>query len=295
MIAVVFPTWVMPSGSVGTDLPAAILVVLMSWTLIEGKSRQSRLWLMSGGIVLGIAILVRPVSVAYTLAVIVWLLIVTDGWKNRLSAIGGTILAATVIVAPWSLRNWYVQGRFVLVSTQGGSELYKSNNPDATGVLANDQAHFLNTLMHRYPKSHYLNEATRSDLFQKDALKFILENPVRFVELSFVRFIQLWKVYSPRVPLLNSIVVMVTFGVALPFFLIQITRRGWRRGPEMLLLLIIVFHTAVHVVFTSAVRYRIPIEPLVIVLAIEGLAGLQVFRMSCWPGDRNRASLGCYH
>jgi hypothetical protein len=65
--------------------------------------------------------------------------------------------------------------------------------------------------------------------------------------------------------------VILTFGAALPFFLIQVVRRAWYPGPEMLMLGIILCHTAAHVVFTSAVRYRIPIEPLVIILAIQGL------------------------
>jgi hypothetical protein len=110
----------------------------------------------------------------------------------------------------------------------------------------------------------------RSEMFQADARRFIIENPRRFAELCLIRFIQLWKVYSPRVPLIDNLAVIGSFGLALPFFLIQVIRSGWRRGPEMLLVLIVLCHTAVHVVYTSIVRYRIPIEPLVIILAIQG-------------------------
>ena len=107
-------------------------------------------------------------------------------------------------------------------------------------------------------------------MFQADAVRFILENPRRFAELCFIRFIQFWKLYSPRVPLINSLAVIASFGVALPFFLIQVIRCGWRRGPEMLLLFIIICHTSVHVIYISIVRYRMPIEPMVIVMAIQG-------------------------
>jgi hypothetical protein len=64
--------------------------------------------------------------------------------------------------------------------------------------------------------------------------------------------------------------VIASFGLALPFFLLQVIRRGWRRGPEMLFVLIILCHMGVHMVYGSIVRYRVPIEPLIIVMAIAG-------------------------
>lgn len=271
IIAVFFPTWVIPSGFVHSDIPAAILVALMAWTLIEGYRHQAVEWVVISGIFWGIATLTRPVGLLYAPGIILWLLLSMPDRNKRLATITAVVVSMACILAPWSVRNTYVQGTFVLTSTQGGTEFYKSNNPDATGILAIDHTHFDQTLTQRYPKEQYPNEAVRSEMFRADAIKFIIENPRRFAELCIIRFIQFWKLYSPRVPLVNSLVVIASFGVALPFFLIQVFRRGWRRGPEMLLLLIILCHTAAHVVFTSTVRYRIPIEPLVIILAIQGL------------------------
>ena len=52
----------------------------------------------------------------------------------------------------------------------------------------------------------------------------------------------------------------------------------------MLLMLVILSQTALHTVFTSIVRYRLPIEPLVIVLAIAGLRWtLSYFHFNHWP------------
>jgi 4-amino-4-deoxy-L-arabinose transferase-like glycosyltransferase len=269
-IAAVFPTWVIPSGSVLTDVPAAVLVTLMAWALIEGYRRHSLLWIIVAGIVWGTATLVRPVALVYAPAILLWLLIVMPSWKSRVLATMAVLVSFVFILAPWTIRNMQVHGTFVLISSQEGSELYVSNNPEATGILAIDYAHFQEVLAQRYTTEQYPDEKTRSKILQADAIEFIRQNPLRFAELCFVRLIQLWKVYSPRVPLSNSLVVIATFGLAVPFFLIQAIRRGWQRGPEMLLVLIIICHTAVHVVYTAAVRYRIPIEPLVIVLAIQG-------------------------
>ena len=53
VIAIFFPSWIIPSGAVLTDIPAAILVTLMAWMLIEGHRRQSVLWVVGAGFVWG--------------------------------------------------------------------------------------------------------------------------------------------------------------------------------------------------------------------------------------------------
>jgi 4-amino-4-deoxy-L-arabinose transferase-like glycosyltransferase len=268
-IAVVFPTWVLYSSLVESDIPAAVLVTLMTWMLLEGYRRQSLLWIAGAGIFWGAATLVRAVSLVYAPGIVLWLLLIMPGWKRRLATVVDAIVPFACILAPWAMRNIHVHGTFVLISTQGGFALYEGNNSTVTGILAIDDHHFYKTLAQRYLEEQY-SEVARSKLFQADAVKFIYENPWRFAQLCFIRFIQFWKFYSPRAPLSDNLIMTASFGVALPFFLIQMLRLGWRRGPEMLLLLIILCQTGVHVVYIAVVRYRLPIEPFVIVMAIPG-------------------------
>jgi 4-amino-4-deoxy-L-arabinose transferase-like glycosyltransferase len=268
-IAIFFPTWVIPPGNVMTDIPAAILIVLITWMLIEGHRHQSLSWIVGAGLLWGAATLTRAGTLMYAPAIVLWLLLMMPDWKMRLASIVAVTISFAVVLAPWSIRNAYVHGKFVPLSTQGGVQLYISNNPEATGVMVIDQAYVDQTRAQRYPN---FSEAERDELFQAEAVKFIGENPRRFVELCLIRFVQLWKLYSARVPLSNSLVMIASFGIALPFFLIQVIRCGWRRRPEMLFLLIILCHTGLHMVYGSIVRYRIPIEPLVVVMAISGFS-----------------------
>jgi 4-amino-4-deoxy-L-arabinose transferase-like glycosyltransferase len=279
-IAIFFPSWIIPSGAVLTDIPAAIMVILMAWMLIEGHRRQSLLWIVGAGLVWGSATATRAGSLSYAPGIVLWLLLTMPGWKMRLAAVVAVTLPFACILAPWSIRNTFVHGRFVPISTQGGIQLYISNNPEATGILAIDLAHVDETRAQRYPNA---SELARDNLFQAEAIKFIRENPWRFTHLCFIRFVQFWKLYSPRVPLSNSLVVLVSFGVALPFFMVQVIRRGWRQGPEMLLFLIILCHTGLYIVYGSIVRYRIPIEPFIIAMAITGF-GWTFSRFRLWRG-----------
>jgi len=274
LIGIVFPTWLIPSGTVMTDLPAAIVVVSTAWMLIEGHRRQSLLWISGAGVCWGAATLIRAVSLVYAPAIILWLLVVMPDRNRRLAAVLAMIVAFGCLIAPWSIRNTHVHGKFVAFSTQAGIQLYISNNPAATGIMATDQAYVDATRAQRFPN---VDEVDRDKLFQAEALNFIRENPWRFAQLCLFRFGEFWKLYSPRVPLLNSVAVIASFGLALPFFLLQAIRCGWRRGPEMLFVLIILCHMTVHMVYGSIVRYRVPIEPLIIVMAITGF---------CWVFGR---------
>lgn len=269
-IAVFLPTWVIYSGRILTDIPVTVLITLMVWMLIEGHRRQSLWWIAGAGGLWGTTTLVRAVCLVYAPGIVLWLLLMIPDWKRRLAAVVAMIVPCACILAPWSVRNTHVYGTFVLISALEGSELYRANNPKATGLDAIDDHRFHETLKERYPADRYPNEVVRNKLLQADAVKFIRENPWRFAQLCFIRFIQFWKLYSPRVPLSHSLVIIASFGVALPFFLIQVMRLGWRRGPEMLFLFIILCHTVFHMVYSTNVRYRIPIEPLVIMMAITG-------------------------
>jgi 4-amino-4-deoxy-L-arabinose transferase-like glycosyltransferase len=268
VIAVFFPTWMIYSSSSHSDIPATVLVTLIVWMLVEGYRRHSLLWIAGAGILWGTATLMRAGCLAYAPGIILWLLLIMPDWKMRLAAVVAALVPCACILAPWSMRNMQVYGTFVLISTYGGSELYRANNPEATGIDYLDRP--FEIMSQRYPEGQYPNEAVRNQLLQADAVKFIRENPQRFAQLCFIRFIQFWKLYSPRIPLSNSLAVIASFGVALPFFLMQVVRLGWRREPEMLFLFIILCQTGLHMVFSSTARYRIPIEPLVILMAITG-------------------------
>ena len=172
IIGILFPSWLIPAGAVMSDVPAAILVTLMVWMLIEGHQRQSFSWIIGAGLVWGAATLVRPVPLAYAPAIILWLVLVMPSWKRSMAASFAVLISFVCVLAPWSIRNTRVHGEFVALSTQAGGELYVGNHPGATGVLAADQPYFQDKLDQRYPK-HQFNEVTRHKLFKADAINFI--------------------------------------------------------------------------------------------------------------------------
>ena len=100
---------------------------------------------------LGAATVTRAGSLVYGAAIMLWLSIVMPDWKRCLASIVAVTIPFALVLAPWSIRNTRVHGKFVPLSTQEGIQLYISNNSEATGMMATDQAYVDATRAQRFP------------------------------------------------------------------------------------------------------------------------------------------------
>jgi hypothetical protein len=92
-------------------------------------------WIAAGS-VLGLACLVRPTLGVTPLPVGGWLLVSRCPWRRAVlctAVYGGAMLAA---VAPWTIRNYAVLGRFVPLTTSAGGNFYNSWAPGGTGSFS---------------------------------------------------------------------------------------------------------------------------------------------------------------
>jgi hypothetical protein len=82
-----------------------------------------------------------------------------------------------IVLSPWLARNKQVMGAFTL-ATQGGSTLWEGNNPKATGTW-NKEAADANPLFEAP------DEIKSEREFRRQAIDYIMNNPIRFIELGF--------------------------------------------------------------------------------------------------------------
>jgi hypothetical protein len=83
------------------------------------------------------------------------------------------VLGATLIVAPWTYRNYRLFGKFIPVSNTAGVSLYVGNNPDATGGYVGTAE----SLLKRY------DEVTANQEAMRLAVEWIRANPEKFAAL----------------------------------------------------------------------------------------------------------------
>ena len=272
----------------GLILTETLFTAMLAWGMVL-LTRRSVLWLC-GVIVLGLSVLVRPGAIGLPV-----LLAIASAFVNRYAddsyhqeparhekprwrlPVGATSLLLTVLILlPWAYRNYRVIGRWVWTTTNAGITAYDGFNPDADG--SSDQS-FVKSM----PQLISMGELGRSDYLSAKAKQYAKENPGRTVELG------LWKVartWSP-VPLSaefgsRPIYVAAALLFAVPFYLLVIAgilRRTVTVSAQMFLLAPAIYLTAAHAVSVGSLRYRIPAE---VPMAIVAAAGCQLALASGW-------------
>lgn len=158
---------------------------------------------LGAGILLGLNLANRG---NYTLLIPIfgtWL--IWQLWVNvktarlTLAVIAVYTTGALLVVTPITLRNYYVGGEWVLITSQGGVNFYLGNNPNADGMLSRPEEVRTNPLMER---QDYLKLAEREtgkklswremdDYYLHKALKWIRDEPGNAAQLYLKKW-NLW-------------------------------------------------------------------------------------------------------
>ncbi len=137
LAALLLACWPNLVANTATAEKEMLVVALLPWAFLAVvallKNGGDRWTSFRGGLLLGVCILVQPSLQFLPLLAAVFLVVLQrERWRAVAQALL-VLIAAALVVAPWSLRNLQVFDRFVLVSTNGGENFYRANNPLATG------------------------------------------------------------------------------------------------------------------------------------------------------------------
>jgi 4-amino-4-deoxy-L-arabinose transferase-like glycosyltransferase len=280
--AALYPEAVAMSTFVLSEAPFVPLMLLQlllaTWAWRSDTPRGQLTWALAAGATAGAATLMRPSWLLFTpLAAAVACL---DGdQRPRAVRIGvGMLLALSLIMAPWWIRNAAVTGHFVPTTLQVGESLYDGWNPQATG--ASDMGfvdEFRRRLRQQDAESGVLQRESglcfeqRLDQRMRDAAwAWAWENPLEALRLAGIKFLRIWNVW-PNDPQLGNwrfgLLVLVGY---MPLLLggcygaWRYAGRGW---PYQLCFLPAVYFTALHMIFVGSIRYRQPAMLALLVLA----------------------------
>jgi hypothetical protein len=172
-------------------------------------------------------------------------------------------------MAPWWIRNAQTYGRFIPTSVWFGASLYDGLSPTATGA---SEMSFL-----RDPDLRTLGELDQDRTLTHRSLEFARDNPSRSLELALIKLGRYWSPW-PNTDQFGSLVVAVAsaFVVIPTYSLILVGLWNRRRDLRALVLLAgpLVYFCAVHLVFVSSIRYRIPGEMVATTLAGIGFQSI---------------------
>jgi Dolichyl-phosphate-mannose-protein mannosyltransferase len=269
-----------------------LFLVLLFWGFERvlaadaGSSRGVALW---AGVLFGLAVLTRETALYFAPLVALWL----ARRRGRGDALRGAafLLATLLSVAPWTLRNWIVFKAFVPVSTAGGLNLWQGN-----ARLTRQEVY------DRYYAVHGRIEEYRNA--RRMGLQAILERqPTWIFEKLRDEMPLFWEADSLALVHIKRgaygdvgagwaraawAAVELPYLAALALFALGLARL--RLGPQALLLLVfLVYYNLLHVATHGFARYRLPVMPVVLVVAAAALVAWRTRRLEPWTAGRRLA------
>jgi len=280
----------------GALMTESFFIVALLWSLHVamrlGSAEESRagaegpkLWLTLG-LALATTVLLRQAILVCIPVILLWV-----GWRRvatggdsalgrariapLLRGMGLTVLVVAVSILPWTIRNYRAFHQLVLLNTNAGFAFYWGNHPihgvNFVPILPGDGSLYGRLLP---DDLRALNEAQMDRELLRRGLGFVVQDPGRYALLSVSRvreYVKFWP--SSDSDRLSNVARVISFGLCLPFMLTGmalVVREQWSRfagGEIWLVLSVALVYSLAHVLTWTLVRYRLPVDAILLPLA----------------------------
>jgi len=284
-LAAVYPPLLVPGASLLSEalfLPLELGAILAA--LAHRRSPHPWRWAVLAGIACGLAALTRGNGL---LLVPPLALAAGTGARRSWRAPAALAAAAALVVVPWTIRNAVQLHAFVPVTTETGYTL-RGTYQEGTAVRRDYPALWqvpyleLLTLARDHP---HMQEAELDGRLTAGALGYVRDHPTSLLSASFWNSVRMVHGQGPKIERLQEL----SNGVASPLglagvygfwalaVLALVAAAGtgaWRVVPGWLWLLVALLWATTVWTAGGVGRYRLPCDPLLLVIAGAGLAAV---------------------
>jgi 4-amino-4-deoxy-L-arabinose transferase-like glycosyltransferase len=304
------------SGVFYVDAVLSFVLALAVWSLtvlLDGTPNPRRA--LACGALLGVTVLTRPLYAVYCPCVCLLTLLRTRGpVRARVMECGALLCGTLLVVLPWTVRNAVTFGRLLPVSSGFHTNLWEGNNELAVGDaddryltwnspiwkarLAAQDAGTRATITQQYAS---MNERVDraiaanggdSDLGMDDvlgprAIQQITQHPIHTLRLATRKIVTLYSAFSDTqsanrdVSRLNRALAALAFYPILALAVLGGVMAVWAHRPVGVVISLIGSATLMYALLTACTRFRLPLDPFLIVLA-----GYPIARIMDRTGER---------
>jgi tetratricopeptide (TPR) repeat protein/4-amino-4-deoxy-L-arabinose transferase-like glycosyltransferase len=286
---------------------AAFWSVVLILLFLKCSSEKSVVLCAALGVCTGLSILTRPTFVIFAIVAVLWLAIVFysagDGLRRFILKICAIAFGFLLVVIPVGVQNFRLSGRFGFLPYSAGLNLYIGNNPNYARTITTRPGPEWEHIISMPLRSGVSRDPwERQKFFKQKVIEYVINDPFDFangllhkaieffssreiprnIDIYFFRkwsgllALSTWKVAGFGFP----------FGVILPLALLGLA--SYRRQLPVPILLFLIFYPLSIILVFVAGRYRVPIIPIMSVLAG---AGLQKLTHLIWARDGRRLTI----
>jgi 4-amino-4-deoxy-L-arabinose transferase-like glycosyltransferase len=236
------------------------------------------------GASLAATILLRQVFMLFLPILFLWMWWSMNRRNLLILLFSGTIVIAAIL--PFTFYNFSRFDRFVLLNTNAGFAFFWGNHTiHGTNFIPIFPSYQYYLMIPENLRN--LDEAALDQALLKEGLDFIRDDPVRYGLLSLSRipvFFTFWPTADSglisnfsRITSIGLLLPFMLYGLALSFSYKRRTSTNIYSSPIFLLYLFIAFYTLIHILSWALIRYRLPVDAVLLVFA--GLAFTEIFQL----------------
>ena len=223
--------------------------------------------MITTGFIFGITALTKSTILPFFFLACLWLWWTTK--KIRTGFIAG--IFTLLVLAPWTVRNYLYYKKIILISPAYQS-LAKSNNDEAmiletVGEKNEPAPDDFKFTPEKYVGIDKLPRMESETIYKKEYDSWVKNNPEKFRWLVKKRLIHFWRLYPMMAYKWQKVTAMFTSGIYIPLCFIGIILSIKHFKKTSLLIFLFLIYTWVHLFFAVVLRYRVPIDPYIIIFA----------------------------
>jgi 4-amino-4-deoxy-L-arabinose transferase-like glycosyltransferase len=261
---------------------SALLVATLLWATLElAESRRLLDWSLCG-LLWGLALLTNPAVALLLPVLLAWAAYRNHGQRRAANSILRPVLAATIAVlccVPWTIRNYAQFHKFIPLRSNFAFELYIGNNENyddqhkfRPGAITQDRE------ILRYL---HMGETAFMEEEKRKAVAFIVSHPRTEAWLVAQRFVDFWTgtatplaTFRQADSLWLRMILLCNDAAPLCALLGIVVLLASKNTYAFPLAAITVVYPLLYYVTHTSLRYRHPIDPVVLLLSAIGVRGL---------------------
>jgi hypothetical protein len=214
---------------------------------------------------------------------ILWIIFVfNQSLKKRLKIAFCFTLISFATILPWTIRNYFVTGEFILVGAVAEECFWLGNNPNASGSSYNVAGQTMRVdlagedLLRRVYSS---NEIMQKKIFKDAAFDFIKNNPGKFM-IFFLKKIYYFWWFSPQFGLLYPKLYIpfykILYFLEFLFGIVGISLAMKSKNKTIIQSSVLIISVLLSISISQSLfyvegRHRLALEPLLLIFAANGI------------------------